>query len=135
MVAALLAAADDRIGSMFVFFFIALLIVAPFGWKRLAPVLRERRARNAPPEAEEATPTEPDPNDAATLVALVERAAEELAPGGTCDVDVPPDATIDGRPAPRQLVETLLADAARRRSLAVDWTPDGKARLTKDPRG
>ena len=39
-------AANDRFGSMFVFFFIALLVVAPFGFKKLVPILgAPRRAR------------------------------------------------------------------------------------------
>ncbi|MFN8050166.1 MAG: hypothetical protein U0Q22_01890 [Acidimicrobiales bacterium] len=134
-----------RLGSMFVFFLIALVIVAPFGWVRIRRVLRERRASSEPTttgaEGVEDTPatTEPDPRDVVLAVDAIGAAATTLGADDApdhVDVDVPLGALVGGRPAPDSLIDALLADTARRIGLRVAWV-DGaepewrRARITR----
>lgn len=140
MIAAALAVEDGRISSMFAFFFIALLIVSPFGYKRMKVLMAERRellGRTVP----ETNPdgTEPvaeatsDPDDLAAVIDAVGVAARELAedPAGHRVVELPIAPTVEGRPADAAVVNALLDDAVRRSGLVGERTtaPDGGQRL------
>jgi len=130
----------DRIGSMFLFFLIALVIVSPFGYRRIRAVLRERRALVAPSGGTEARasddPARGDaggglhPDDVATVVREIDTAAAELVadPAGSRTIDVPDEPLMGGRPAPGAVVEALLADAVRRSGLRSEWIDDGGRR-------
>ena len=98
--------------------------VAPFGWVRFRRARRERRALLAPFTVE--IPDEPadsvDDRDIASIVAAITAGASEI--------DVPADATVEGRPAPRDVVDALLADGARRSGRTLTWieSPDPSVR-------
>ena len=75
MIAAVLAVEDSRISSMFVSFFIALLIVSPFGYRRIKATLAERRELlgRVDPDAgptESGATTGADPDEAATQLCV-----------------------------------------------------------------
>ena len=138
MIAAVLAVEDSRISSMFVSFFIALLIVSPFGYRRIKATLAERRELlgRVDPDAgptESGATTGADPDDLATVFDAIAVAASELSgePDGHRVVDVPTSPTVEGRPADPALVDALLDDAVRRIGLVAERStrPDGGRRL------
>ena len=128
---AVLAASVEggRLGSMFVFFLIALVIVSPFGYRRIRAILRERRAAAPAAPVVEVPTDEDDPgDDLAAVVAAISGAA--LAPGESCEVEVPASPLVEGRPAPDVVVETLINDAVRRSGLTSRWVDvDGRRTL------
>jgi len=141
-VLAVLAVDQSRLSSMFVFFFIALLIVSPFGYRQVRSVLADRRARFAP-GVDDSTPADLGASSSATggpdlaaVVAAIAEAAAELGSGDGHDrtIAVPADVTVEGRPATDAVVEALVADAARRSGLRHRWGvgADGERTVTVD---
>lgn len=124
----LVAAEGGRFTTMVVAFLVALVVVAPFGWKRLRPILRERRAVRRPAPSNTAgqhgngtdAVVTPSPDDVGVVAARVDAVAAEWPDGSeVVDLEVPATLTVAGRPSPlgRQLVE----DAARRAGLSTEW--------------
>lgn len=139
VITAVLAVDESRLSSMFVFFFIALLIVSPFGYRRVKAVLAERRellgrGGSAPAEPTGTPASTPDPDDLAGVVAAIATAAGELAGdrSGSRIVEVPAVPTVEGRPADRVVIDALVDDAVRRAGLTSTWegAADGPRRLT-----
>jgi hypothetical protein len=123
------ATTSSQLGSMFVFFLIALAIVSPFGYRRIRAVRRERRAflgLDQPDEPHDA-PVSGTPSravdDLANVVDAIAVAGAELArePGGTRIVDVPIHPLVEGRPSSPAVVDALLSDAVRRSGLRSEW--------------
>lgn len=131
-------------------FGIALLIVGPYGFVRIRRTLRETADRRAGADARgadaDATDASAEGNsrsdvdraappddgvDVKELVAALERhrhdADRELV------LVVPPDARVNGRPAPPGVARALLDDAARRSGIALTWTADGGGYVATAP--
>lgn len=128
------AAESSRISSMFVFFFIALLIVSPFGYKRVSAVLRERRmaalpasddGESGPPTSRAEHPERPA-DDLANVIAAIATAGHELtgAPDEDRLVALPAQPLVEGRPASPAVVSALIDDAVRRSGLTADIVVD-----------
>lgn len=120
---------SGRLTTMVVAFVVAAVVVAPYGWKRLGPIVRERRAARAPrvprtsPGAAGAPEAPPSPGEASTVVARVDAVVAEWPDDAeSVELTVPATLTVGGRPTPlgRQLVE----DAVRRSGLSVEWLGD-----------
>lgn len=129
----------DRLSSMLVFFFIALLIVGPFGYRRIRSVLRERRellGAGAGPThggsgADSATiPAASSSDDLAPVIETIHRFAEGLVPGAADIVELPAVPTVGGRVADPAVVVALVEDAARRSGLEISWD-DGERRRAR----
>lgn len=135
MSATFAAVEGDRLSSMFVFFFIALLIVSPFGYQRIRAVMRERRATAGGDLAAlddagvgDRAGTRPAPvGDLSHVVAAIGAAAQALAadPGSVQEVELPADPLVEGRPAPAPVVEAIVGDAVRRAGLTPEWIDEG----------
>ena len=134
-------AAENRLSSMFVFFFVALLIVSPFGYRQMRATLRLRRERLGRADPAAGAPTDPgdagdraDPTDLAHVIAAIAAAGADLAHerDGARSVAVPPAPTVEGRPADDAVVRVLLDDAIRRGGLVARTEPtaDGGHELT-----
>lgn len=121
------AAEGDRLGSMFTFFLIALLLVSPFGFRVYRRTMRERRAALGlgPVGGDEPDAPPVDPADLAGVVDTITRSGRDLRAGEDRIVVVPDAATVDGRPAPASLVDKLIADATRRSGLDATWLEPG----------
>ena len=95
---------DDRLGSMVVFFLIALAIIGPYGYVRIRRVLRERlppagAVETATPDPEHARAA--DPSDLSLVIAAIDAAPGLLRQPGapaSITIDVPGEPTLDGRP-------------------------------------
>ena len=111
--------ADVGAGTLVRCLLIAVVVVTPYGLFQRAKV-RRMKAEGAAARGE--LPEEPPPPDPAaleTVVAQVEELGRTLDDGATGDVALPAVPTIDGRPAPAVLVDTVLQDALRRSGLQV----------------
>ena len=91
----------------------------PLGLYQRAKV-RRMKAEGAAARGE--VPDEPQPPDPAaleTVVAEVEDLGRTLDDGTTAEVALPAAPTIDDRPVPQAVVDTVLQDALRRSGLQV----------------
>ncbi len=110
---------DDRLGSMVVFFLIALAIIGPYGYVRIRRVLRERlpsagAVETATPDPEHARAA--DPSDLSLVIAAIDAAPGLLRQPGapaSITIDVPGEPTLDGRPVAAAVATALLIDAIR----------------------
>ena len=111
--------ADVGAGTLLRCLLIAVVVVTPYGLYQRAKV-RKMKAEGAaargelPPE-----PAPPDPSALETVVAQVEELGGTLGDDQTAEVGLPAAPTVDGRPAPAVLVDTVLQDALRRSGLQV----------------
>ena len=122
---ALVLAAVDA-GTLVRSLLIAAVIVTPYGLYQRAKVRRVRaEAAAARGEVVDEAPAPPDPLALETVVAALEELGRTLPPDGTATVDVPDAPTVDGRAAPAEVVDMLLADAVRRSGLQVVSRADG----------
>jgi len=111
--------ADVGAGTLLRCLVLAVVVVAPFGLYQRAKV-RRMKAEGAAARGE--VPDEPPPPDPAaleTVVAEVEDLGRTLDDGTTAEVALPAAPTIDDRPAPQAVVDTVLQDALRRSGLQV----------------
>ena len=119
----------DRLGSMAVYFLLAVLIVAPYAVIRVRRVLRDRRRRQAdadgpgttiPPR--DATPAADGPSEAAdpltAAVASIDAAA--IAGEDLVEVRLPIEEAPERRTVPRDLADLVLADALRRSGYVIE---------------
>lgn len=114
-----LVLAEVGAGTLLRCLLIAVVVVTPYGLYQRAKV-KKMKAEGAaargelPPE-----PAPPDPLALETVLSQVEALGGALGAGETAEVVLPADPTIDGRPAPAVLVDTVLQDALRRSGLQV----------------
>jgi hypothetical protein len=111
--------ADVGAGTLLRCLLIAVVVVTPYGLYQRAKV-RKMKAEGAAARGE--LPPEPAPPDPAALesvVAEVEDLGRTLDDGTIAEVALPAAPTIDGRPAPAVVVDTVLQDALRRSGLTV----------------
>jgi hypothetical protein len=115
---AVVIGAESQVGTLAGCFAVAVVIVSPFGYRRVRAVRRhraERVAASAPPEA--VTPVD-DLNLASSLAAIAaDVAARE--PGEAFAVSLPVLATLGGRTADRAIVESIVADSLRRDGIEI----------------
>ena len=112
--------ADVGAGTLLRCLVLAVVVVTPYGLYQRAKV-RRMKAEGAAARGE-VVDEEPPPADPAaleTVVAEVEDLGRELEGAATAEVALPSAPTIDGRPAPQVLVDTVLQDALRRSGLQV----------------
>ena len=111
--------ADVGAGTLLRCLVLAVVVVAPYGLYQRARVRRMKAegaaARGEVPDA----PLPPDPAALETVVTEVEELGRTLADGTTAEVALPAAPTIDDRPAPQAVVDTVLQDALRRSGLQV----------------
>ena len=111
--------ADVGAGTLLRCLLIAVVVVTPYGLYQRSKV-RKLKAEGAAARGE--VPEEPPPPDPAaleTVVAQVEELGRSLGAGETDEVELPGAPTVDGRPAPAEVVDMLLTDAVRRSGLEV----------------
>lgn len=111
--------ADVGAGTLVRCLLLAVVVVTPYGLYQRAKV-KKMKAEGAAARGE--VPDEPPPTDPAaleTVVAQVEDLGRTLEHGATAEVSLPTAPTIDDRPAPQPLVDTVLQDALRRSGLEV----------------
>lgn len=98
---------------------IAVVVVTPYGLYQRAKV-KKMKAEGAAARGEVPDePPPPDPEALETVVAQVEELGGTLGDGETAEVLLPAAPTVDGRPAPAVVVDTVLQDALRRSGLTV----------------
>jgi len=135
-VLAVLAAEDsDRVATMIRLFFVALIIVSPFGIWKFVTIKRSNRVVGAPestPDDDTSTDLIADPTDLTAALARIEDllTSEQAVPTTPLEVVVPAAPTIDGRPVGAEVADRIVHDALARRgyrtSSAVD---DGENRV------
>ena len=111
--------ADVGAGTLLRCLLIAVVVVTPYGLYQRSKV-RKMKAEGAAARGE--VPEQPPPTDPAaleTVVAQVEDLGRTLVAGTTDEVELPAAPTVDGRPAPAEVVDMLLTDAVRRSGLEV----------------
>ena len=117
-VAALLAREDSQAVTLVRLFLIAVVVISPY-W--VPKALRWRRARSATRAARRAAnlpaPKVPEPGSLAAVLAGFEAAVAEGTDEAT--LVVPPDVTIDGRPAPPEVADAVLRDAIARSGFRI----------------
>jgi hypothetical protein len=110
--------ADDQIGTLAGCFVVAVVIVAPFGYRQVRKVRRTRALLAAPLRAEPVV--EPlDQTDLASAVARIAAQAADQDLGTAFTVSLPVGATIGGRPADRAIIESIVADGLRRDGVEI----------------
>jgi len=111
--------ADVGAGTLLRCLVLAVVVVAPYGLYQRAKVRRMKAegaaARGEVPDE----PPPPDPLALETVLAQVEELGRTLTDGTTAEVALPAAPTIDDRPAPQAVVDTVLQDALRRSGLQV----------------
>lgn len=114
-----LVLAEVGAGTLLRCLLIAVVVVTPYGLFQRAKV-KQMKAEGAAARGElPAEPPPPDPLALETVLSEVETLGGTLVAGETAEVVLPADPTIDGRPAPAVVVDTVLQDALRRSGLAV----------------
>ncbi|MFM7063808.1 MAG: hypothetical protein ACKO04_10020 [Actinomycetes bacterium] len=99
---------------------IAVVVVTPYGLHQRAKVRRVRaEAAAARGEVVDEAPPPPDPLALETAVNLLEELGRTLDGDRTGEVLLPDAPTVDGRPAPAELVDMLVNDAVRLSGLQV----------------
>jgi hypothetical protein len=110
--------AESQVGTLVGCFAVAVVIVSPFGYRRVRVVRRHRAdqvAASAPPEPA------PPADDSELASSLTDIAADVATrePGEEFAVPLPTLATLGGRPADRAIVESIVADSLRRDGIEI----------------
>jgi hypothetical protein len=146
--ASLLAAVEegDRLGSMALYFLVAVAVIGPYGVMRVRRILRERAelaAATAPPvdpdRADGADGPSPNGSPTASPDDDLTRAFEAIEAGTqngaeVFEVRVPARPRLNGRPADAATVDALVQDALRRSKVVVvaeDSSPEGRVLTCK----
>ncbi|HKY17110.1 MAG TPA: hypothetical protein VJM33_19435 [Microthrixaceae bacterium] len=121
----------DRLGSMAVYFLLAVVIVAPYAVVRVRRVLRDRRGRQAAGDgtdpggapstaaASSAADASSEPADPlAAAVATIDAASD--AGDEMVEVRVPIEGLIGRRSVPADVADLLLGDALRRSGFVIE---------------
>ncbi len=133
--------AGDRLGSMALYFLVAMVVVGPYAVVRVRRIFREKAERAALLRpVDEVSPEQAEATAAAEATAR-SKAEDDL--GGAIDaieagrdgrdeqfeVRIPTHPRINGRPADPATAEVLVQDALRRSGIVViseDSSPDGR---------
>jgi hypothetical protein len=116
--------AQENAGVLLRSFVIALVLVAPVAlwqWRRI----RARRSETPdgrPGEGHDVATTgrpEPDPASLEAVVARIAELATLTSVGDVVSIEVPADATVDGRPVPPSVSDPIVADALAREGFEV----------------
>ncbi|MGI9579165.1 MAG: hypothetical protein ACR2OH_13270 [Microthrixaceae bacterium] len=114
--------AQESAGVLLRSFVIALVVVAPVAlwqWNRIRNRRRAVESSNAAPHEAAGTAREQDPRALETIVGSIPELAASTAAGSVVSIEVPPDVTLDGRPASGAIVEQLIRDALARDGLEI----------------
>lgn len=110
--------ADIEVGTLSRSLAIAAVIVAPYAAYKIRKVRSARAAADRPrSDRAEVVGQEPAGPSLEALVGEIERLRSGVGEDGVT-ITVPHDVTVDGRAAPRQVVQAIVRDALRRSDLA-----------------
>ena len=118
LTAAILAREDSQAVTLLRLFLIAVVVISPYWvpkalrwWRARAASRAARRAANLP------APRVPEAGSLAAVLAEFEEAVAEGADEAT--LVLPAGVTVDGRPAPPEVIDTVLRDAIGRSGFAI----------------